>query len=95
MKRVAREEEVPFVNGLQTMMNRIPELRSGDLALEEVASVVEAYGAKSLQRWDSQGWVLMPDRCHPNVVGHRLIGEAIAEVTSAWIAERDSATSPD
>lgn len=95
MKQVAREEEVPFVNGLQTMMSRIPELQSGDLASEEVASVVEAYGAKSLQRWGSRGWVLMPDRCHPNVVGHRLIGEAIAEVTSAWIAERESAASLD
>ena len=93
MRRVAREQQVPFVNGLQTMMSRIPELQSGDLASEEVARVVEGYGAKSLQRWGSRGWVLMPDRCHPNVVGHRLIGEAIAEVTSAWIAERESAAS--
>ena len=95
MKRVAREEEVPFVNGLQTMMRRIPELASGNLAADEVARVVEAYGPKSLQRWGSRGWVLMPDRCHPNVVGHRLIGEAIAEVSSAWIPEPRAANRSD
>jgi lysophospholipase L1-like esterase len=87
MRRVAREQDVPFVNGLHTMMRSIPELESGDLLADEVASVVETYGHRSLQRWDSKGWVLMPDRCHPNRVGHHLIGRAVAEVASAWIPD--------
>ena len=95
MKRVARDEDVPYVNGLQVMMSRIPELAAGELAVDEVASVLEAYGDKSLQRWGSRGWVLMPDRCHPNVVGHRLIGEAIAEVTSAWVEDRQGSSQGD
>ena len=87
MRQVARQQGVPYVNGLQTMMSRIPELASGNLLADEVARAVETYGRRSVQRRDSQGWVLLPDRCHPNRVGHQLMGEAVANVTSAWISD--------
>lgn len=86
MRQVARKRKVPFVNGLQSMTRRIPELASGNLLAGEVARVVETYGRESLRERGGRGWVLLPDRCHPNRLGHLLMGEAIAMMTSAWIS---------
>lgn len=85
MGQVAREAGVPFVNGHATMVRRIPELRGGALLPGQVAQTRRIYGDGVLEASESVRWVLLPDRCHPNRVGHALIGEAVADVVEAWL----------
>jgi lysophospholipase L1-like esterase len=85
MGQVAREVGAPFVNGHAAMVRRIPELRGGALLPEQVAQTRRIYGDGVLDASGSVGWVLLPDRCHPNRVGHALIGEAVADVVEAWL----------
>lgn len=84
IRAVAQDEGVGFLDAQETMFRRIPELASGELLRADTDRLKRKYGSGPFRDIESSRWVLLPDECHPNPVGHRLIGEALGNEISRW-----------
>lgn len=78
----ARKEGVPLVHAAELLEDWIPRLPAEERLAGERARVLGAYGEDQVARY-SELEVYLADGCHPNVVGHRLLAEELADRVEA------------
>lgn len=74
---VGKREKVPVVDGLDLFLAYRDAVREGTLYPKELAKYEAIYGRQAME----QNWrlFLTSDGCHPNLVGHSLIADALTE----------------
>ncbi len=82
--RAARKGRASFLNAQALLLKSIPALKSGDQYPALVAAMREQY-PEFLLRDDL--FYVSSDLCHPNVVGHALIADRLAELLKKHLAE--------
>jgi lysophospholipase L1-like esterase len=79
LAEVARETNTPFLDAPALLDAHIAELATASRWAAHREALRERYGAAALE--ENPGWLAyLPDRCHPNAAGHRLVAEALARV---------------
>jgi len=94
LERVARETGTPHLDATALVEAAIPRIAADPAFASDRARLARRYGAPLLQR---KPYLLgfLPDGCHPNAVGHRLIAEALAqEVETAGAAGASGEAQP-
>jgi len=76
-REAAEATGTPLLDSEAVMRARIPDLQEGRLLAPERARVLALYGPDRLAAYPDLE-VYLADRCHPNVVGHQLVADALA-----------------
>lgn len=85
MARVARETGTPHLDATALLETRVPEIATADRFRQHRAEMRDRYGGPELDA--NPGWLaFLPDACHPNALGHRLVAEALADVVAGAVA---------
>jgi lysophospholipase L1-like esterase len=78
LAQVARETGTPHLDARALLEARVPELATDARWAAHREAMRERYGAELDA---NPGWLaFLPDRCHPNALGHRLVAEALAPI---------------
>jgi lysophospholipase L1-like esterase len=89
--RAARKSRASFLNAQALLIKSIPALKSGEQYPALVAAMKEQY-PEFLLRDDL--FYVSSDLCHPNVVGHAIIADRLAELLEKHLAEPAAAPPP-
>lgn len=75
---VAAETATPYVDATALLDERVPRLASDPASADVRASAAARYGSAAVA---AAPYLLafLPDGCHPNAYGHRLVAQALAE----------------
>ena len=85
LARAAQETGTPYLDATALVEAAIPRIAS-DPEFEKDREIVAArYGAARVAR-DPRLYGFLPDLCHPNATGHRLIAEALAPLVAGAAA---------
>ena len=76
MRRVANNNDFIFVNGQAHIKGKLPEIIAGELHPDIVLEMKDSYPLALRQ---NSLFYITSDGCHPNTLGHRLIGEELVE----------------
>lgn len=87
LRRVADETGTPFLDATRLVEDAIPRIASDPAFEADREAVVARYGEKAVAA-NPTLFGLLPDSCHPNPVGHRLIAEALAPMVERAAAGR-------
>ena len=82
MAEVAHETGAPFLDATALLDAAVPMIANDARFAADRERISERYGAEPLAghpRW----LAFLPDRCHPNPLGHRLVADALAELVAA------------
>jgi lysophospholipase L1-like esterase len=78
---VARETGVPHLDATALLDASVAELATAERWGDHRLAMRKRYGASELEAHPF--WLaFLPDHCHPNALGHRLIGDALAGVVA-------------
>ncbi|HEY3175092.1 MAG TPA: SGNH/GDSL hydrolase family protein [Candidatus Polarisedimenticolia bacterium] len=94
MREAASEKGVPLVDTEALLRASIDGIRRGERFGEELFYYRGLYGARMIEEFP---WlaVYLTDECHPNVIGHRILAEALVPVVEATPSfERFASVSP-
>ena len=86
MADVARETGVPHLDATGLLDAAVPAIAEEERFATDRDRIAARYGADELAshpRW----LAFLPDRCHPNPLGHRLVAEAFADVAAELLAQ--------
>lgn len=75
--KLAKAKGHLYLNGQAYLFRKLPEIKAGQVHPELVAEMREHY-PRELAR--NELYYLTSDACHPNKLGHRLIGEKLTEM---------------
>ena len=84
MADVARETGAPHLDAAQLLDASIPVIAGDPRFAADRERIAARYGADELAshpRW----LAFLPDRCHPNALGHRLVAEALADLAAGML----------
>jgi lysophospholipase L1-like esterase len=81
LEGVARERGVPFLDGMTLLDTSLARARTEPGFASERERLRERYG-EALLAESPELHLLLPDGCHPNALGQRLVGEALAEIVA-------------
>lgn len=85
MAEVAAETDTPHLDAVRLLEEQIPALAEDERFAAHRAASHERYGSE-IDR--NPLWLaFLPDRCHPNVLGHQLVADALADVVAGVVAE--------
>lgn len=76
---MAENRNLLFLNGQSYLMKLLPSIQGGSVYPELVAEMRSKYPAE-LER--NSLYYLTSDACHPNKLGHRLVGERLGEIVA-------------
>jgi lysophospholipase L1-like esterase len=85
MAAVARDTGAPYLDATGLLDASVPGLQSDVRFADWRAQQSERYGSSDLAahpRW----LAFLPDACHPNAMGHRLVADALAEMLANTLA---------
>jgi lysophospholipase L1-like esterase len=88
MREVAEETGVPYLDGTGLLDASLPALRRDRRFRSERRRLVERYGSGVLRRHPLRV-AFLPDQCHPNPIGHRVVSDALADLLARELAGRD------
>lgn len=74
-KAVAESLDVPFFDFPERMSPYLEKVAAAQIQPAKYRAYVESYGP--LMKKDPWLRVIFPDHCHPNAIGHRLMGEIV------------------
>jgi len=77
VQRVAQQEHVPFINVQELMFSHFEQVASKKIYRAMTEHYERLYGADKMQA--RQSLYLTVDGCHPNMIGHSLLAEALFE----------------
>ncbi|HWP45625.1 MAG TPA: GDSL-type esterase/lipase family protein [Candidatus Limnocylindrales bacterium] len=75
MRKVAQSKNVPMIDGMHVLIQSIPEVQEGKHYPELARHYKDLFGEESLR--NRRLWYVTSDTCHPNVIGHRILAEAL------------------
>ena len=82
MAEVAHETGAPFLDATALLDGAVPLIASDARFAGDRERIGQRYGAGTLAIHPL--WlVFLPDRCHPNPLGHRLVADTLAELVAA------------
>lgn len=81
LERVATETRTPYLDATRLVEEAVPRIQTEPAFAADRAALAARYGKERLAQNPALHGFL-PDLCHPNAVGHRLIGEALADLVS-------------
>ncbi len=87
LEAVARETGTPYLDATALVESALPRIASDPEFAGDRAELIRRYGADRLAS-DPRLHGFLPDLCHPNAVGHRLIAEALAESVEKAAAQK-------
>ena len=87
MARVARDTGTPYLDATKLVEDALPRIGSDPAFEADRAKVVARYGERAVAG-NPRLLGFLPDLCHPNPVGHRLIAQALAPLVEAAAASR-------
>ena len=77
----AREMGVPHLDATALLDEALPDLATAERWGDHRLAMRKRYGDAELEA--HHGWLaFLPDRCHPNALGHRLVADALADVAA-------------
>jgi lysophospholipase L1-like esterase len=79
--RVARETGTPYLDATALVERAVPQIAQDPTFAADRERLTQRYGAKALTA-NPALYGFLPDQCHPNGVGHRLIAEALCEIVA-------------
>ncbi len=85
LAEVAAQTGTPHLDATALLDAAIPRVATEARFRAERASIQERYGADAV-RAQPLLWTYLPDGCHPNPLGHRLVGQALAERVAPLLA---------
>jgi lysophospholipase L1-like esterase len=86
LRQVAAEEGVPFLDGTALLDAEIPALAQAKHYARERERLRQRWGEDALA--GHPAWhAYLPDRCHPNPVGHEIVAQALADVVVQALPE--------
>lgn len=85
MAEVASETQTPHLDATHLLETQIPALREDERFAAHRNATRERYGPEL----DANPiWLaFLPDRCHPNALGHQLVADALADLVAGIVAE--------
>jgi lysophospholipase L1-like esterase len=85
MAEVARETGTPHLDAVRLLEEEIPVLAEDERFAAHREASRDRYGSEI----DANPlWLaFLPDRCHPNALGHELVADALADVVARVVAE--------
>jgi lysophospholipase L1-like esterase len=84
MAEVAHETGTPFLDATALLDEAIPRIAEEPRFAADRERIAARYGAEELG--SNLHWLaFLPDGCHPNPLGHRLVGEALADLVAPLV----------
>ena len=82
MAEIARATDTPHLDATAVLDGSIEAMRTEERFADLRNTQRERYGSEELDRHPK--WLaFLPDACHPNAFGHRLVGDALADVIAS------------
>jgi len=82
MAEIARATDTPHLDATAVLDGSIEAMRTEERFADLRNTQRERYGSGELDRHPK--WLaFLPDACHPNAFGHRLVGDALADVIAS------------
>ncbi|MBN2399713.1 MAG: hypothetical protein JXI33_05160 [Candidatus Aminicenantes bacterium] len=75
MSKVARENDLPFIDGMNVLIRGVEPVSTGKRFPEMAAALRTLMGSRALSRIPML--YTTSDTCHPNAIGHRLLADEI------------------
>lgn len=75
MAKVARENGLPFIDGMNVLIRGVEPVRAGKRFPEMAAALRTLMGSRALSQMPML--YTTSDTCHPNAIGHRLLADEI------------------
>lgn len=91
LARVAHDTATPFLDATRLVEDALPRIATDPAFEADRAQIVARYGQKAVTA-NPKLLGFLPDLCHPNAVGHRLIAEALAPLVAEAAASRPRTT---
>lgn len=85
LARVAQEAAAPYLDATALVEAAIPRIAADPRLAAEREALVARYGATRLAK-EPRLYGFLPDLCHPNAIGHRLIADALAPLVAGAAA---------
>jgi lysophospholipase L1-like esterase len=89
MARVAADTGTPYLDATALVEAAIPRIMSEPAFAKDRERLVQRYGEATLLSTPIL-FGFLPDACHPNAVGHRLIGDALAGIVEKTAKPRSA-----
>ena len=78
---VAQQTGTPYLDATALVESALPRIAQDPELAPDRENLVRRYGAQKLAS-DPRLYGFLPDLCHPNAIGHRLIAEALAGIVA-------------
>ncbi|HTF35302.1 MAG TPA: GDSL-type esterase/lipase family protein [Myxococcota bacterium] len=79
--RVARETGTPYLDATALVDAAVPQIAQDPAFAADRERLAQRYGAEALAA-NPALYGFLPDRCHPNRIGHRVIADALGEIVA-------------
>lgn len=79
-RNVAQKNSTLYLNGQALLLKLIPKIKSGDIFPDLLAEMRKNY-AEALK--SNELYYVSSDACHPNALGHRIVGSELAKIIAA------------
>jgi lysophospholipase L1-like esterase len=86
LAKISGETGAPYLDATALVEAAVPRIASAPEFAQDREQLTARYGARALAA-NPQLYGFLPDLCHPNAVGHRLIADALAEIVAKSLGQ--------